>query len=270
MTWEPELAGLVDVTFSSVWEDPIYNDPGDLSSPGNLTYLMANKLGGVTGYNPAVVFTFTALQSGTMHLNIPQNIWSGQVGFTVDLSDTTTWNNLEITIAEDTSGGNGGGGSGNGGGGTKPPVNNPPVAVISGPTIAYVNETLTFSATNSTDDGTIVEYLWSFGDNHSGTGRIINYTYLYPGEYIVLLAITDDGDLSDTAFINITILSDESEEPGDGDGDGDGNGGSNNDITNNTNITDKKEEGIDITIIILLIIAAVLLVISYILKKQGR
>ena len=88
MTWESELAGLVDVTFEPAWYDTTFNDPGDVSTPGNLTYLMANKLGGVTGNNAAITFTFTALAPGTMHLNIPDTIWSGQQGFVVDLSDT--------------------------------------------------------------------------------------------------------------------------------------------------------------------------------------
>ena len=207
MTWESSLAGLIDVTFEGVWISDM-NDPGDIQTSGNLTYLIAWNSTDKIGYNPAVTFTFTALNAGTLHLNIPDTIWSGQSGFVADLADITTWSNTEFVIESADNGNDGNGG--NGGNGGTPPTNNPPTAIIDCPVTAYTNETITFSGTNSTDDGTIIEYSWGFGDNHTGTGRTVNYSYFYPGTYVVLLSITDDGGLSDSTFVNITIESQES------------------------------------------------------------
>jgi PKD repeat protein len=46
--------------------------------------------------------------------------------------------------------------------------------------------------TSSDDDGTVVEYLWEFGDGTSATGARVTHTYDQPGTYRVSLAIRDD------------------------------------------------------------------------------
>jgi len=91
-------------------------------------------------------------------------------------------------------------------------INDLPVAVIDCQMLAYINESILFDGTNSTDDGTIIEYAWDFGDNYTNMGRTVNYTYLYPGNYTVLLTITDDGGLSNTTSVNVTILIEEQNE----------------------------------------------------------
>ncbi len=61
-----------------------------------------------------------------------------------------------------------------------------------------------FDASESYDaDGTIVGYLWEFGDGTTATGVTADHAYSEVGEYTVTLTVTDnDGDsTSETANI---------------------------------------------------------------------
>jgi len=212
MTWDASLAELQNTEFSTVWFDSVFNDPGKLKNPGNLTYLMANKLDGVIGDNPAVIFTFKALAEGTVNFNIPQYIWSGQQGLVVDLSDTTTWSNAAVTI-QSSGGGNGGNGGGdNGGGGSSPPpppVNQNPIGIINGPFTIYVNESITLDGSNSYDeDGTIFSYHWEYGDGLADVCNcpIIEHTYTTAGNKTILLLVMDNEDATNTAMTYVNVL----------------------------------------------------------------
>jgi hypothetical protein len=61
----------------------------------------------------------------------------------------------------------------------KPYSNQPPIATfISSSNNISLGDTVTFDASSSADsDGTIIEYLWSFGDGTTGTGSNVNHTY---------------------------------------------------------------------------------------------
>jgi len=75
------------------------------------------------------------------------------------------------------------------------------------PTTPYTDETVTFNATSSYDsDGYIVSYAWDFGDDTNGTGNIATHSYTDDGTYTVILNVTDDDGLWDTASANITVL----------------------------------------------------------------
>lgn len=72
--------------------------------------------------------------------------------------------------------------------------NQPPKAVIRGPTSGLVGETLSFSGSDSTDsDGRIVSYAWDFGDGTTGSGVNVTHVYTTAGSYQVTLTVTDDG-----------------------------------------------------------------------------
>jgi nucleoid-associated protein YgaU len=72
--------------------------------------------------------------------------------------------------------------------------NQPPRAVISGPTSGSVDERLSFSGANSTDpDGRVVSYAWDFGDGITGSGVNVTHSYEAAGTYKVTLTVTDDG-----------------------------------------------------------------------------
>lgn len=84
-------------------------------------------------------------------------------------------------------------------------LNRPPVAVA-GNVSGVVGESITFNASSSYDmDGTIVSYLWDFGDGETGQGQFVNHTYTLPGSYDATLILTDNGGATDTDTITVTI-----------------------------------------------------------------
>ncbi|MDW3212833.1 MAG: PKD domain-containing protein [Ilumatobacteraceae bacterium] len=71
------------------------------------------------------------------------------------------------------------------------PPNEAPTAVAAEP--SCVDNLCTFDGTGSSDaDGTIVSYLWFFGDGETGTGSSPSHTYEAGGSYTVTLIVTDD------------------------------------------------------------------------------
>ena len=86
-------------------------------------------------------------------------------------------------------------------------VNLPPVA-NAGPTrFADPAEIVMFNGNGSTDaDGTIVTYLWDFGDGSSASGQSVTHQYTTGGAYTVTLTVTDDDGATGvgTTTANIT------------------------------------------------------------------
>jgi hypothetical protein len=67
-----------------------------------------------------------------------------------------------------------------------------------------VNDTINFDASDSNDiDGTIVSYLWDFGDGDTSTGQNPTHAYDQEGSYTVTLTVTDDDGLTDTTSVTI-------------------------------------------------------------------
>ncbi len=63
-----------------------------------------------------------------------------------------------------------------------------------------------FDASGSYDsDGSIIDYIWSFGDGNSGNGVTTSYTYTNDGAYIVSLTVTDNGGAIGSDIQEITI-----------------------------------------------------------------
>lgn len=81
-----------------------------------------------------------------------------------------------------------------------------PVANAGGPYLGFTNEQITFNASGSYDNGSIIEYLWNFGDGHFGAGEFPTHTYTTPGNYTVVLTVTDNdgGKATDETYITIT------------------------------------------------------------------
>jgi len=80
------------------------------------------------------------------------------------------------------------------------PINQPPVAsFVYSPEKAVVNQTVTFNASSSYDpDGTIVSYVWNFGDGFNATGKVVKHSYLANGTYLVNLTVMDTDGAADT------------------------------------------------------------------------
>lgn len=84
-------------------------------------------------------------------------------------------------------------------------ANKAPVAVISSVGAIFEGVAKTFSAAESTDNGTIVSYAWDFGDGGTGTGVTASHTYTSAGTYTVTLTVTDDGGLTKSTTLSVTI-----------------------------------------------------------------
>jgi hypothetical protein len=77
-----------------------------------------------------------------------------------------------------------------------PNINRNPVASLTGsPAAVNVNQTVTFDASNTTDESTICDtrctYQWDFGDFTTGSGKIVTHSYASPRSYTVTLTVTD-------------------------------------------------------------------------------
>ena len=70
----------------------------------------------------------------------------------------------------------------------------------------YAPMTVNFDASGSSDpDGSIVSYVWDFGDTNSGAGDSVSHTYNSAGTYTVTLTITDDGANESMVTTYITV-----------------------------------------------------------------
>lgn len=64
-----------------------------------------------------------------------------------------------------------------------------------------------FDGSSSRDiDGTIVDYVWDFGDGSTGSGEMTSHTYATPGIYDVNLMITDNDGFTDNITKAVLII----------------------------------------------------------------
>ncbi len=88
-------------------------------------------------------------------------------------------------------------------------ANLPPQADINGPYSGTVNSNIQFSSQGSSDaDGSIENYLWSFGDGQSSTEANPSHSYSTPGEYSVTLTVTDNAGATDVKTTQVNIIDD--------------------------------------------------------------
>lgn len=84
-----------------------------------------------------------------------------------------------------------------------------PIAVAEAtPTTGPARLLVTFTGSNSADDGEIVGYLWDFGDGTTSTEADLEKIYEVPGTYEVTLTVTDDGGLTATDSLTIVVEDD--------------------------------------------------------------
>jgi parallel beta-helix repeat protein len=94
-------------------------------------------------------------------------------------------------------------------------ANKPPSAEPQGPYFGTAGTAVVFDGTESNDpDGEITEYLWSFGDDTTGTGATISHTYQKKGSYLVVLTVTDAFGESHAESTTVTIDPKPEKSPG--------------------------------------------------------
>ncbi|QLG49293.1 PKD domain-containing protein [Natrinema halophilum] len=91
----------------------------------------------------------------------------------------------------------------------------PTAAIDADATDVSVGDTPSFDASaSSEEDGTIERYEWTFGDGTSATGKRVDHAFEEPGEYTVLLTVTDDENATDTDTITVTVTDSAKSAPG--------------------------------------------------------
>lgn len=84
--------------------------------------------------------------------------------------------------------------------------NTPPIAEAGPDQIISIGRTITFNGGASTDDeGEIINYNWSFGDNSWGEGKVVDHVYTTEGFYVVRLTITDEDNATDTDTLVVEV-----------------------------------------------------------------
>ncbi len=92
-------------------------------------------------------------------------------------------------------------------------VNGIPTAVAGGPYTGYVNESLGFDGTDSSDDEDGLQYKWEFGDGSTGSGENPTHTYTQAGTYTVKLTVIDVDGLNKTDMTTATITEKDTPAP---------------------------------------------------------
>ena len=86
--------------------------------------------------------------------------------------------------------------------------NRSPVASFTESTLTpLVNENVTFNATQSSDlDGTIIQYIWDFGDGTNSTETVATHIYSSNGTFIVTLFVTDNDNSTASANKTLAVI----------------------------------------------------------------
>ena len=63
----------------------------------------------------------------------------------------------------------------------------------------------TNARSSADDDGSVVGWVWSWGDGATSSGVIGSHTYSSPGTYAITLTVTDDSGLTDSTSLEVTM-----------------------------------------------------------------
>jgi PKD repeat protein len=86
------------------------------------------------------------------------------------------------------------------------PFLSPPTAAFTvTPDHPVVGENITFTSTGGDPDGHIVNWVWNFGDESTGTGESFTHSYGSAGEYNVMLTVVDDHGISSYNITTLTV-----------------------------------------------------------------
>ncbi len=82
-----------------------------------------------------------------------------------------------------------------------------PVAVLSASGQIVINESINFDGSASYDlsGGSIVSYVWDFGDGNTSTGAVTSHAYSSTGIYQLTLTVTDNDGINSTGILSLNI-----------------------------------------------------------------
>ena len=84
--------------------------------------------------------------------------------------------------------------------------NRPPSPIITSDLVSGVAPlTVQFNSDRSTDDGLIVTRAWDFGDGGTSQQIAPKHTFQTNGDFTVKLTLTDDGGLSESTTLEISV-----------------------------------------------------------------
>ncbi|MGB6012510.1 MAG: PKD domain-containing protein, partial [Desulfobacterales bacterium] len=90
-----------------------------------------------------------------------------------------------------------------------PIINEPPAPANTPPTADYSLESsslkVTFTDGSIDSDGSIVSWVWDFGDGTTNTPQNPRHRYRTSGTYTITLTVTDDGGAADSTWQTITV-----------------------------------------------------------------
>jgi PKD repeat protein len=82
-------------------------------------------------------------------------------------------------------------------------ISGPLLASISAPSQGQVGQSIAFSGSGI---GThIADFVWSFGDGSTASGQTVSHVYAGPGNFVVILTVTDEWEKTASATLSISI-----------------------------------------------------------------
>ena len=158
---------------------------GTLLTSGNVSSTLSLTGGGYTASVPVVYDTFLNIWIGIYNPrgDEPSGLWSLTVAASDSAQPANSGSSVKAIQVQ----------------------NRSPVGTFTGSTnSALTGVSITFDAASSSDpDGTIVSYLWDFGDGSTGSGVTTSHSFANPGTYSVRLTVTDN--LGATASTTYTV-----------------------------------------------------------------
>lgn len=80
-----------------------------------------------------------------------------------------------------------------------------PVATIEIVEIYELSVNATGAKSHASDDASIANYTWTFGDGETAFGEAVNHTYAANGTYTITLTVTDSNDATNSTSVKVTV-----------------------------------------------------------------
>jgi PKD repeat protein len=172
------LQGAGDSFAPGAIEGDLSGDPDGLNR--FVTIAVTSLVGGTDGSGELATATFTVVSEAATIVKLVNPIMLDSAVLDIP---------VEVTGAVLTSG----------------PANEVPVAEAGPAMTARTGEPVSLSGAGSTDDGTITAYAWDFDDGSTGDGVEVTHIYSAAGTFTVTLTVTDDGGLTASDTVVVTV-----------------------------------------------------------------